>query len=480
APALRAVRRGPPERRRDRARALAGHRTRARGRPRPRPRARRHRLGSHPSPGPFMSTSVLVVDDESVFRVLVEEALLSEGFEVRSADSLRAARAALEQWAPDVLVIDRRLPDGDGIDFLKAVRAGEGPDPIVIVVTAYGDVENAVESLKAGATDYLTKPVQLTDLIVKLRKVVETRGLKDRLAIARSSAAGPPAVEPRSASMRAVLERVRSVAKSPLTPVFVQGQSGVGKQRAAEMLHALTWDAADRDAPFVEVNCAALPEDLVESELFGHEKGAFTDARTTRRGLIEMAGGGTLFLDEVTELPLRAQAKLLKFLDTMRFRRLGGQREIAVELRVVAATNADIRELVRRGLFREDLYHRLSVFAVAIPPLAERKDDIPDLAMSFVRWFAERVKKRVSGIAPEAMRALVAYAYPGNVRELRNVIERAVILSRGALLVERDLMFPDDAIARGPGFFQVALRDDGTPPQIDEIERAYVGRVLEH
>jgi two-component system response regulator AtoC len=195
-----------------------------------------------------------------------------------------------------------------------------------------------------------------------------------------------------------------------------------------------------------------------------------------------MAAGGTLFLDEVTEMPLRSQAKLLKFLDTMRFRRLGGQREIAVELRVVAATNANIRELVRGGQFREDLYHRLSVFAVAIPPLAERRDDIPDLAQSFVRWFAERVKKRVVGLSPAALRALQAYTFPGNVRELRNVIERAVILCRGAEIGERDLMFPseDVAPATSPSFFTVELGADGAPPEIGVVERSYVGRVLQH
>jgi two-component system response regulator AtoC len=291
--------------------------------------------------------------------------------------------------------------------------------------------------------------------------------------------------------MKQVLDTLGSVAQSPLTPVLLMGPSGSGKQRAAELLHAKTFEPAARpkkgvllqdDAPFMQVNCAALPEDLIENELFGHEKGAFTDAKTTQRGLIEMASGGTLFLDEVTEMPLRSQAKLLKFLDTMRLRRLGGQREIAVELRVVAATNQDIRAQVAQGAFREDLYHRLSVFAVSIPALAERKDDIPDLADSFVRYFAARVKKRITGITPAAMKALVAYGYPGNVRELRNVIERAVILAQGAVLTERDLMFPQPAGAVMPSnvFFGAALRADGTPPTLEEIERAYVARVLEH
>jgi two-component system response regulator AtoC len=438
-----------------------------------------------------MSGSILVVDDEAVFRVLAEEALSAEGFEVRSAETLKKARAEFERSAPDVLILDRRMPDGDGIDFLKKLRSDSADRsdtssaPVVIVVTAYGDVENAVEALKAGASDYLTKPVQLTDLVVKLRKVLETRGLQDRLAIARSSAVGPPMVEPRSPAMREVVERLRSVAVSPLTPVFMYGASGVGKQRAAELLHALTWSRADPNAPFLEVNCAALPDDLVESELFGHEKGAFTDARTMRRGLFEMAAGGTLFLDEISELPQRSQAKLLKFLDTMRFRRLGGEREIAVELRVVAATNQDVRAAVASFRFREDLYHRLAVFWLTIPPLVARREDIPDLAAAFVGFFAGRVKKRLAGLAPEALSALVSYDYPGNVRELRNIIERAVILARGAEVAARDIILPEPsapaAAAPSAGaFFHLSPGPDDTPPTLETVERAYVARVLEY
>jgi two-component system, NtrC family, response regulator AtoC len=429
-----------------------------------------------------MSASVLIVDDEKVFRVLAEEALAAEGFEVRTADTLRRARAEIDEAAPDVLVLDRRLPDGDGIDFLKALCADGAPSTAVLVVTAYGDVENAVEALKAGAADYLTKPVQLTDLVIKLRKVLEARGLKDRLLLARQSAAGPPSVEPRSGVMREVHERLRSVAVSPLTPVLVQGPSGVGKQRAAEQLHYLTWNEIDKDAPFVEINCAAVPEHLVESELFGHEKGAFTDARTTRRGLIEMAAGGTLFLDEIAELPLLAQAKLLKFLDSMRFRRLGGQREISVELRVVAATNQDLAERVGSGRFRPDLYHRLAVFLIRIPPLSERPEDLPELARGFVRFFAARLKKKGLELDAEALAAVTRYAYPGNVRELRNVIERAVILARGSRITRHEIILPEaGAPAHSSGsFFGVDTEADGSPLPLDRLERAYVARVLDY
>jgi len=432
-----------------------------------------------------MSTSILVVDDEATFRLLAEEALTSEGFEVTTAARLSDARRSLEAAMPDVIVLDRRLPDGDGLSLLDALPPPAERSTVVIVVTAYGDVENAVAALKAGAADYLTKPVQLTDLVVKLRKVLEARGLRDQLRLARTQASGAPTVEPQSPSMRGVLARLRQVAQSPSTPVFLRGPSGVGKQRAAELLHALTY-GPDAAAPFVDLNCAALPDDLVESELFGHEKGAFTDARTARRGLIELADGGTLFLDEVAELPLRSQAKLLKFLDAMRFRRLGGQRELAVQLRIVAATNQDAEAMVQAGRLREDLYHRLSVFVVAIPPLGDRREDIPALARAFVRFFGERVKKRDLVLTDGALDALLRYDYPGNVRELRNIVERAVILARSRDIGASDVVLPDRSGAAQPvrgaaaPFFSTSLGANGAPRPLEEVEREYVARVLAH
>ncbi|MFO0758800.1 MAG: sigma-54 dependent transcriptional regulator [Byssovorax sp.] len=428
-----------------------------------------------------MRPTVLVVDDERIFRVLAEEALTSEGFEVRTASSLARARAELDKASPDVMILDRRLPDGDGIEMLREMKAADQITSLVIVVTAYGDVENAVEALQAGAVDYLTKPLQVTDLVVKLRKVLETRGLRDRLALAKASDARPPAIQPNSPASREVMGQLERVSQSPLTPVFLVGPSGSGKQYAAELLHRMTFPTEPDNAPFVEVNCAALPAHLVESELFGHERGAFTDAKTMRRGLIEMADGGTLFLDEITELPEPSQAKLLKFLDTMRFRRLGAQREIEVSLRVVAATNRDVRK-IDGARFREDLYHRLAVFLVNIPPLAERREDIPELAQGFVRYFAGRVKKRITGIGPDALHALSTYHFPGNVRELRNIIERAIILSQGPEISARDVILPERSSERpaSSSFFSMPLGPDGAPPTAEVVERAYVARVLEH
>jgi two-component system response regulator AtoC len=430
-----------------------------------------------------MRATVLVVDDERVFRVMSEEALTAKGYEVRTAATLAKARAELEKSTPDVIVLDRRLPDGDGIELLATTSAdSRSGGPYVIVVTAYGDVENAVEALRAGAADYLTKPIQVTDLIVKLDKVLEARGLRDRLRLARTSTARPPLREGRSSAERMLRESLKSVGSSPSTPVLLVGPSGAGKQCAAELLHTMTYENAE-DAPFVEVNCAALPAELVESELFGHEKGAFTDARATRRGLVEMADGGTLFLDEVTELPERSQAKLLKFLDAMRFRRVGGEREIAVQLRIVAATNQDVAQMVATGKLREDLFHRISVFSIAVPALRERREDIPDLADSFVEFFARRVKKRVSGLSRGARDKLVQYDYPGNVRELRNIVERAVILTRAQEIQPDDIVLPRaESALHGhyPAFFSVDLKLDGEPPTAEQIEQAYVKRILDY
>jgi two-component system, NtrC family, response regulator AtoC len=429
-----------------------------------------------------MNANILVVDDETNFRVLAQEALTAEGFEVRVAGTLTKARKAIEEASPDVIVLDRRLPDGDGLDFLKKIRAESLSGPIVIVVTAYGDVTNAVEALKSGATDYLTKPVHLADLTVKLRKALEARGLRDRLTIARNSSVKPKMVEPISQAMKETVYRLKQVSTSPMTPVLLQGPSGSGKQYAAEMLHELTWKEIDADAPFVELNCSALPEQLIESELFGAEKGAFTDAKSSRRGLFEMADGGTLFLDEIAELPLIAQAKLLKFLDTMRFRRLGGEREISVRLRLVAASNSDIVTQVKKGRMREDLYHRMAVFCISIPALSERREDIKDLAQEFVRFFGGRVKKRLTGISPSAMARLESYGYPGNVRELRNIIERAVILCQGPEITEKDLILATQlaTVSNDASFFSQALNADGSVPSLQEIESQYVSHVLRH
>ncbi len=426
-----------------------------------------------------MKASVLIVDDERIFRVLAEEALASEGFEVRHAANLAKAREELARTLPDVVVLDRRLPDGDGLQLLGEERSAGRDGPLFVVVTAYGDIQNAVDAVQAGAVDYLTKPVQPTDLVMKLRKVLEVRGLRERLARAESQPES--ATEQLSPQLREAMETLRRVSHSPWTPVFILGASGSGKQYAAERLHAMTHAARGHDAPFIDVNCAALPASLVESELFGHERGSFTDAKSSRRGLIEMADGGTLFLDEIGELPEASQAKLLKFLDSMRFRRVGGERELEVSLRVIAATNHDIEALVKAGRFREDLFHRLSVFVVQVPPLRARREEVPHLAQAFLQQVARKLNKRVDSISPGALAMLEGYDFPGNVRELRNIIERAVILAQGRQLGVDDLVLRATAGRAEPvSFFRVEVPNGKAPPTMLELEQAYVMRVLEH
>jgi DNA-binding NtrC family response regulator len=384
-----------------------------------------------------MSFTVLVVDDEKSFRVIAEEALSREGYAVRSADSGAAATRAFRDEPPDVVILDRNLPDVDGVDLLASLsqEAKErGVDTLFLVATAYADVENAVQALRKGADDYLTKPIQLSELVVKIRKALEARQLRNRVRALRREGHTPAEAQllSQSAVMREVLERARKVAQSPSTSVLLQGESGTGKEVVARLIHDESPGRSDE--AFVALNCAALSEGLLESELFGHERGAFTDAREAKRGLLELAAGGTLFLDEVGELGPLLQAKLLRALETTTFRRVGGTRDLAADVRIIAATNRNLEEEVAAGRFRLDLFHRLDVFHLTLPPLRERREDVPQLARFLLDRIAQRLARPAPRLSIEAERVLTAYDYPGNVRELRNVLERARACARGERL----------------------------------------------
>jgi two-component system response regulator AtoC len=433
-----------------------------------------------------MSFTVLIVDDEKSFRVIAEEALAREGYAVRTADSGAAGARAWREDPADVVLLDRNLPDVDGVDLLASLsqEAQErGADTLFLVATAYADVENAVQALRQGAEDYLTKPIQLSELVVKIRKALEARRLRNRVRALRHE--GRPPIDALLASaspaMREVLERARKVAQSPSTSVLLQGESGTGKEVVARLIHEET--PGRRDEAMVELNCAAIAEGLLESELFGHERGAFTDAKTGKRGLLELAAGGTLFLDEVGELGPTLQTKLLRALETTTFRRVGGTRDLYADVRVIAATNRNLEEEVGAGRFRLDLFHRLDVFHLTLPPLRERREDIPQLA----RWLLDRIAQRLVRPSPrlsaEAEEVLVAYDYPGNVRELRNVLERALILETGTEITPASLVLGKRGrapTAESHGFFAVPLRDDGQPPTLAEVEKLYVEQLLAH
>jgi len=332
----------------------------------------------------------------------------------------------------------------------------------------------------------LTKPLQLHELVLTVQKALDTRRLKNQIQVLKGRAEKTLADfhYPPSTAMNHVFEMIDKVAGSPATTVLIQGESGAGKEFVATLIHQRTQVRADE--PFVEINCASLPEQLLESELFGYERGAFTDAKASKRGLFEAADRGTIFLDEIGEMGPSTQAKLLKVLETMSFRRLGGTRDHKVDVRVVAATNKDLVREVQAGHFRLDLYHRLDVFHLQLPPLRERREDILPLARFFLERFAGGMGKAIRKLSTEAEQILHRYSYPGNVRELRNLIERAVILESGDAISAQSIVItgggpgPDRAAGSAGSFFSIDSAPDGTPPTLMELERAYIARLLDH
>jgi DNA-binding NtrC family response regulator len=420
-----------------------------------------------------MSRSILLVDDDRGFSSLAQAALAREGHPVVLARSLHEAREAVERAAPELVVLDRRLPDGDGLDYLPELKA-QLPSTPVVMVTAHGDIQSAVDAIRAGAADYVAKPVDLTDLVMRAQRAMGEQTLRERLSRVEAELSGRRRlVPPRSPAMRQVLEMLERIATSPRSPVFLLGPTGAGKEVLARHVHAM---GAGEDAPFVHVNCAALPESTVESELFGHEKGAFTDAKQARRGLVEVASGGTLFLDEVGELPLPLQAKLLTFLDSGRFRRVGSSSEESSTARVVAATNRNLELEIREGRFREDLWFRLSVFAIHVPALRDRPEDVIPLAEQLLSELGQELGRKGFRLGEQGRARLQNYPFPGNVRELRNVLERALVLEAGpelTLSLLQTMREPVEGTAPA-GSFVVT----GDPRPLEEIEKRYVRHVL--
>ena len=379
---------------------------------------------------------VLIVDDERSMREMLAILLKKEGLDVRSAGSRAEAADALARSAVDLVLTDVKLPDGDGLEILRHVKAGS-PETAVVVMTAYGTTEMAVAARKLGAEAYILKPFDVDELRIVVRDALANRRLREevvRLKREVGQVYGLDRVIGVSQVMASLFEMVRAIAPTSST-VLVTGESGTGKELVARAIHGLSGRA---EGPFVSINCGALPDTLLESELFGHVKGAFTDARQGKKGLFEAASGGTLFLDEVGETSPPMQVKLLRALQERRIRPVGGTDEIDVDVRVIAATNAPLETLVEQKRFREDLYYRLQVIPIRTPPLRERREDIPLLAQHFLERFAREMGKRVAKISEEAMRQLQGFAWPGNVRQLENVIERAVALeTTEAILPER-------------------------------------------
>jgi two-component system response regulator AtoC len=417
------------------------------------------------------TATILVVDDESLLRWSLRERLTKEGYDV-----LEAGRAseAYDQLRGDVdlVLLDFKLPDGNGIDILRRVKE-QSPDILVILMTAFSTVENAVEAMKLGAYHYVNKPFNLDEVVLLVEKALETSQLRREVRALRTSQGrefGLDAIVGSSPAMQQVKTLLGRIAESPASTVLLTGETGTGKDLAAKAVHYNSNRAAK---PFVNITASALPEQLLESELFGHERGAFTDARQQKRGLFETADGGTLFLDEIGEMAPGLQAKLLRFLEEKTFKRVGGLADIRVDVRVVAATNRNLEEEVKAGKFREDLFYRLQVMPVTLPPLRERRGDIPLLASFFIDRFNREFRKRVRGLSPAAQALLDGYQWPGNIRELRNAIERAM------LLIDRDRLEPEDftTLTRTVSPTQFKLPAEGV--NLEEVERQLLVQALD-
>jgi DNA-binding NtrC family response regulator len=381
--------------------------------------------------------TILIVEDEAKMRRLLELNLGEDGFQTLSAPDAEKALQVLRDSSVDLVVTDLKLPGMTGLEFLTAIKR-HSPALPVIVMTAFGSVETAVEAMKSGASDFVLKPFSLAEMRMVVHKELDVRRLREENRSLREALGQRyefPNLVARSAKMQEVLATVERVAATQST-VLIGGESGVGKDLIAHVIHQRSRRA---NGPFVKINSTAIPENLLESELFGYEKGAFTGATTTKPGKFELADKGTLFLDEIGDVPPSTQVKLLRVLQEREFERLGGTRTLKVDVRLLAATNRDLRAALEEGTFRQDLYYRLNVVPIDIPPLREHKEDIPDLVKLFMARFAEAAGKTITGISPAAVDMLVAFHWPGNVRELENVVERAIALAPGPMLDVQDV-----------------------------------------
>jgi len=418
--------------------------------------------------------AILVVDDEPEMGELVREILQERGHRVRIASDGREALKRLAEEEIALVLTDLRMKGMQGIELLGEIKRSR-PDTSVILMTAFGSVETAIEAMKQGATDYLIKPIKTEDLVRVTERAVREAALRREVQRLRREVHREYSFHQilgKSKPMRDVFDLIRRVADSP-TNVLITGESGTGKELVAKAIH---YNSERRDAAFVPVNCAAIPEALLESELFGHVKGAFTDAKTDKRGLFEEAQGGTLFLDEISELPLLLQAKLLRAIQEREIRRVGATRAMPVDVRIIAATNLNLAEETKAKRFREDLFYRLNVIEIRLPALRERREDIPLLVEAFLKKCAEANHKEVRGMAETALALLMDHAWPGNVRELENVIERAVTLARGEKILSDDLP-PAIQGMRGDRRVLDEAADRILP--LDEVEKEYILRILE-
>ncbi|KKM71186.1 hypothetical protein LCGC14_1433170 [marine sediment metagenome] len=420
-----------------------------------------------------MKSRMLIVEDDESLRSSLERSFTLKGYEVVSASTVSAATRLLEERNVDLLLLDLRLPDGSGIDVLTTAQ-GLDKETVVVILTAFPDIKTAVRAMKAGASDFVTKPFDLQQLQFTVERAIERRTLRRNVWLLereRQARGEITKILGESAAIEGVRHLIQKVADTD-APVLVTGETGTGKELVADALHRLS---SRFGAPMIKVNCSALSEQLLESDLFGHEKGAFTDAKQARAGLFEMADGGTLFLDEISEMKAGLQTKLLRVVEGQPFRRVGGQREIRTNVRLIVATNRDLPSRVQSGSFREDLFYRLNTFQISVPPLRDRGSDVVLLARSFLNRSAMALRKGPMHLMPEVEEILVAYAWPGNVRELRNMMERAAILCEAGEVTAAQL--PGDV--RASAFVtKQGGGGSGAMPPLREIELRYAAHVV--
>ena len=416
-------------------------------------------------------TKILIIDDDRLIRWSLRQKLGEWSHAVIEAETGAAGLKLIQDESPDLVLLDMNLPDGRGTDFLDEIRRGFADLP-VIMITAFGIIEDVVTAMRRGAYDFVTKPFDDPKLQSTLQHALEAASFKRKISAYREideKKTTPGPIIGATPAMLRVLDMLRRVAESEAAIVLLRGESGTGKDLAAQSLHA--WSRR-KGAPFLAINCSAIPETLLESELFGYEKGAFTDAKQQKRGLIELVDEGTLFLDEISSLGPALQAKLLRFLETNSFKRVGGLRDVDVDLRVVAATNHDLERLVREEKFRKDLYYRLNVCPVEMPPLSARQDDILPLVRHFIDHYNRKFRKSIQGLEPEAERILLQYSWPGNVRELKNAVERAMIFEDEALISAGHLPIGPPPRAGGENPSERAL-------SLPEAERELIAKALQ-